>query len=108
MGQLLTTATTMMCPHGGTVTATAGSQKANAGAPVLVQSDTCAIAGCPLNISGAPSPCVTVRWVTAAVRATHGGTPALTTDSVGLCLAATQAPQGTVLIVNTQPRASAL
>jgi hypothetical protein len=34
-----------------------------------------------------------------------GGDFVLNESSVGLCLAATQAPQGTVLIVATQPAA---
>lgn len=106
MGQFLTTASTMMCPHGGTVTAVASQQKAQAGAAILMQSDSCTIAGCPFTIGPNPSPCVTVRWVSPATRNTLAGTPALTSDSVGLCLAATQAPQGPVQVVNTQPKAS--
>lgn len=106
MGQFLTTASSMMCPHGGTVTATASQQKAQAGAAILMQSDTCTIAGCPFMMGTVASPCVTVRWVSPATRNTLGGTPALTKDSVGLCLAATQAPQGPVQVTNTQPKAS--
>jgi hypothetical protein len=106
MPALLTVASSMMCPHGGTVTATPGSTRASAGAPVLRGSDMFVIAGCSLNVSGAPSPCVSVNWVQTATRVKHGGALVLHEASVGLCLAATQAPQGTVLINSTQAKVS--
>lgn len=106
MPALLTAASSMMCPHGGIVTPTPGSTRANAGAPVLRGSDTFIIAGCSFNISGAPSPCVSVNWVVTATRVKHGGDLVLNQASVGLCLAATQAPQGTVLINSTQAQVS--
>ncbi len=106
MPALLTSASSMMCPHGGTVTATPGSTRANAGAPVLRASDTFVIAGCTFQVSGAPSPCVSVNWVQTATRVKHGGALVLNQASIGLCLAATQAPQGTVLINSTQTQVS--
>lgn len=38
----------------------------------------------------------------------HGGNQTPNETSIGLCLAATQAPQGTVLIVFTQPQVSGI
>ena len=108
MPALLTAASTMMCPHGGTVTTTPGSTRANAGAPILRGSDTFVIAGCTFQISGVPSPCVSVNWVSTATRVKHGGALVLNQASVGLCVAGTQAPQGTVLITGTQARVSGL
>ena len=108
MPALLTAASTMMCPHGGTVTAVPGSTSVMADAAVLRMSDTCTIAGCAFNISGVPNPCVTVQWVQAAARVQVAGDFVLNEASVGLCLAATQAPQGTVLISQTQPKAQGL
>jgi hypothetical protein len=108
MPALLTAASTMMCPHGGTVTATPGSTRASAGAPILLGSDTFMIAGCAFNVSGVPSPCVSVNWVVTATRVKHGGDRVLNEASVGLCLAATQAPQGTVLIASTQTSVNGL
>ena len=108
MPALLTTASTMMCPHGGTVMAVPGQSQTTAGAPVLRMSDTCTIAGCAFNISGVPNPCVTVQWVQAATRVQAGSDFVLNEASVGLCLAATQAPQGSVLIASTQPSVSGL
>jgi len=95
-----------MCPHGGTVSAASSNSKAKAGDFLLRPSDTFTIAGCALNISGAPHPCVRVQWVVNALRSKAAGDFTLTTDSVGLCLAGDQAPQGTVLINFTQPRVS--
>jgi hypothetical protein len=101
MPALLTAASTMTCPHGGVVTATpAGS--AQTGGPILRGSDGFVITGCAFNVAGVPSPCVSVNWVQTATRVKCGGDFALNQSSVGLCLAASQAPQGTVLIVATQ------
>lgn len=106
MSALLTASSTMTCPHGGTVMATPGSSRASAGAPILRASDTTTIAGCAFAPGGAANPCVSVQWSAPAGRVQHSGDAVLTESSVGLCLAATQAPQGTVLIAATQARVS--
>jgi hypothetical protein len=108
MPALLTAASTMMCPHGGTVIATPGSSAASAGAPILRGSDSFTIAGCAFVIAGAPHPCVSVNWVQTATRVKHGGDLVLNQASLGLCIAGDQAPQGTVLITATQPQVSGL
>jgi hypothetical protein len=105
----LTAASTMMCPHGGTVMATPSCTQAVIDAPILTVSDTFTIVGCPFPVPGSappvPSPCVSVQWSSPSTKVTHGGAPALTSASVGLCLAATQAPQGNVVVASTQPSA---
>ena len=108
MPALLTVSSTMMCPHGGMVTAIPGQSSANAGSPILRGSDTFIVAGCPFVIVADPSPCVTVQWVVTATRVQAGGDFVLNESSVGLCLAATQAPQGAALILQTQPNAEGL
>ena len=108
MPALLTSASTMMCPHGGTITAVPAQLRANAESPVLRGSDTYIVAGCPFNIAGVPNPCVTVQWVQTATRVQAGGDFVLHEASTGLCLADTQAPQGAALIVFTQPKAGGL
>ncbi|MDT7543562.1 MAG: hypothetical protein QOE33_3466 [Acidobacteriota bacterium] len=104
MGQLLNTSSVMMCPHGGTVSIVSSNTRVQAGAYVVRPSDTFMIAGCPLNVAGAPHPCVRVQWVVAAMRSKAAGDATLTNASVGLCLAADGAAQGTVLINSTQTR----
>jgi hypothetical protein len=105
MGGLLTTASILMCPHGGTVSAVSSNTKANAGgAPLVRASDTFVVAGCALSSATPPSPCVSVQWVSPDTRSQAMGDFTLSEASVGLCLAATQAPQGSVIISNTQPR----
>ena len=105
MPGLLTSASTLMCPHGGTVSISASSAGAKAGGnPIVVSGDTFTVAGCPFTIPPNPHPCVRVQWVQPAAQSKVGGGPTLTEASVGLCLAADQAPQGTVLVVATQPR----
>ncbi len=49
-----------------------------------------------------------MNWIVTAAKVTHGGDPVLTEASVGLCIAADQAPQGVVLITATQALASGL
>lgn len=105
-GQALTTAATLLCPHGGTVQMVSTNSRTLAGAPIVRSTDTFIVAGCVFNISGAPSPCVTVQWMVADTRVTVSGGATLSTGSVGLCKSAAGAPQGPVSIVATQTRAS--
>lgn len=110
MAALLTTASTLQCPHGGSVSIVSANSKVQAGAALALATDTFTISGCPFQIPvGAgtvPHPCMTVQWVRTNTRTTVGGTPTLAQDSVGLCLAADQAPQGPVSVVQTQSAAS--
>jgi hypothetical protein len=109
MPGLLTTASTLMCPHGGTVTATPSATSVQAGgAPALTTTDTFMIAGCPFTLPSGSSPCMTVQWIQGAAKSTRGGAPTLTLASSGLCLAATQAPQGPVVIAATQAQVSGM
>jgi hypothetical protein len=84
------------------------------GAPMLTTADTFMIAGCPFTLPPAvpppavPSPCISVQWIQGAAKSTRGGAPTLTLASSGLCLAATQAPQGPVVIAATQPQVAGL
>jgi hypothetical protein len=102
MSGLLTTASVLMCPHGGVVTASPASSNVSAAAPVLAAGDNCIIAGCVFNVAGAPHPCVSVQWVVTATRVKRAGAMALTDSSVGMCIAADQTPQGSVIINTTQ------
>jgi len=107
MSGMLTTASVMMCPHGGTVQAIPSSTAVQfGGAPVVTAADTFMIAGCPFVIALLPSPCLTVQWIQPAMQSQLSSNPTLTEASVGLCLAATQAPQGPVIIASTQPQVS--
>jgi hypothetical protein len=109
MPAFLTTATRMQCPHGGTVSAVSSNTKTKAdGAYVLRASDTFAIAGCPLNVAGAPHPCMQVRWSQPAAKCKATGDFILTQTSIGQCIAADQAVQGVLLIQSTQSKVSGL
>ena len=106
MGKILTSADIMMCPHGGQVSISALQSKASAGAAMVRSSDLFTVAGCTLNVAGGPHPCVTVQWQSPSTRV-KAGDYVLTADSIGMCQAGDQAPQGTVLIQKTQTKASA-
>jgi hypothetical protein len=110
-GNALTTAAALQCPHGGTVTIVSTNSKVQAdGAPLALATDTFTIAGCsfqiPVGAGTVPSPCTTVQWILTDMRTGVSGTPTLSLSSVGLCLAATQVPQGPVVISSTQTKAS--
>ena len=106
MASLLTTSSQLMCPHGGTVMICTSSSSAQAaGSPIVRANDTFTVAGCPFTLGISPHPCVLVQWIQPAAQNQCGGDFVLTEQSVGMCLAADQAPQGTVQVVVAQPKA---
>lgn len=103
MSNLLNTASTLMCPHLGTVTAgTTNARVMAAGDPVVRSTDTFSIAGCTFMIGTDPHPCVRVEWVTPNAQSSAEGDPTLSESSVGFCVAADDVVQGTVMVVETQ------
>ena len=107
MSNLLNTSSVLMCPHGGTVSAVTTNARAKAGDYLVRVTDTFTVAGCPFVLPGVgPHPCVSVKWIKGTTRCKVSGDFLLNQDSTGLCLAADQAPQGSVLIQSTQARAS--
>jgi hypothetical protein len=108
MMPILTTASTVMCPHGGMAQLfTSNTIAVIDGAPALLQTDIHPIVGCTFT-PVAYSPCVSIRWVTGATQTAVRQVPVLLQNSVGLCLNAAQAPQGTALVVQVQQRAKGL
>src|SRR5215212_1398372 len=104
----LTTASALTCPHGGTVQVVSTNARVKAGTPAALLGDSFTVVGCPFQIPAVvpiPSPCVTVVWTKTDLRVRVGGQPTLSQDSVGLCIGATGAPQGPVMVVAAQPRA---
>ena len=100
-GPLLHVGATVMCAHGGQAQPTAPNPRVLvSGQPIVTQPAPYAIAGCPFNVSGAPVPCVTAQWVTAATRVLSNGAPILLFDSQAVCV-----PNGTPLMITvTQTR----
>lgn len=110
-GTLLTTSATLQCPHGGTVSIISSNARVKAGGvPLALATDTFTIAGCPFQIpvgvGTVPSPCVRVQWLVTNLKSQVNAMPTLSTASSGLCLAATQIPQGPVVIMQTQTQVS--
>jgi hypothetical protein len=95
----LTTSTSLQCPHGGTVSVASSNQSTQSRGFVLRDTDTFTVAGCPLTTpGGTPIPCVTVRWVLCDLKVQVLGAATLSEASIGVCLNAAQAPQGTVVV----------
>ena len=102
---ILTSASTVTCPHGGMAQLlTTNTVALIDGAPALLQTDVHPIVGCPFT-PVAYSPCVTIRWVTAATQTLVQNVPVLLQNSVGLCLNAAQVPQGTAIVMQVQQKA---
>ena len=108
MPAILTTGSTVMCPHGGQATLfTSNTEALIDGVPALLITDIHPIAGCPFA-PVTPLPCLTIQWITGATQANVHGVPMLLQNSVGLCINPVGAPQGTAIVVQTQQRAQAI
>jgi len=104
-GFLVHVGATVLCAHGGQAQPTAPNPRVLvSGQPTVTIAAPYAVAGCPFNVSGAPSPCVTAQWVVGSTRVLSNGQPLVVQSSQAVC-----APNGTPLvIVVTQPRVTAI
>ena len=106
----LTTASTIQCMHGGQAVLTTQNTALFAdGMPVLLESDTALVVGCPFTLPGPkPSPCIKIEWSAGTAQVSVNHTPALIQSSVGICYSAENAPQGVAIIANTQLKGSGI
>jgi hypothetical protein len=105
---ILTTTSTVMCPHGGMAQLlTTNTDAMIEGAPALLLTDVHPIVGCPFT-PVAYSPCVSIRWLTGATQTSVRDVPVLLQTSVGLCLNAAQVPQGPAIVVQVQQQAKGI
>jgi hypothetical protein len=104
-GFLLHVGAQVLCSHAGQAQPVVPNPRVMVSSqPTTQQPNPWVVAGCPFNVSGAPVPCVTAQFVTAATRVTSNGQPLLLLDSQAIC-----APTGTpLLIVLTQTRVTAI
>ena len=100
----LTTASILMCPHGGTVEiissypTVGGSQN-----PIVTIGDTFLIKGCSnMMMMGVPIPCLFVEWFVWDTVVKVNGNATLSETSTGLCFNVMLIPQGRVMIQQTQ------
>lgn len=98
-----------MCSHAGQISIIGtGARVTVMGMPVALANDTQIVAGCPFNVSGSPSPCVTASQFVPAARVLVNGQPPFLNTSIGLGKNAAQAPQGPATITSTQTRVVAI
>lgn len=106
---ILTTTSSVMCPHAGQAQlVTTNTDAIVNGSSMLLQTDIHTLTGCTFAPGGVPTPCVTIRWVTGATQTQIRGVPVVLQNSVGLCLNAAQVPQGVALIVQVQTQAKGI
>jgi hypothetical protein len=100
-GFLLHQGAVVMCMHAGQAQPTAPFPRVMLSQqPVVTQAAAHMVAACPFNVSGVPSPCLSVLWTTPATRVLANKVPVLLQDSQAVC-----APNGTgVNVVMTQLR----
>ncbi|MEM9446419.1 MAG: hypothetical protein AAGA18_13830 [Verrucomicrobiota bacterium] len=102
MPKLLTTASTVMCPHGGKVVFSSSKSKVKASeASLLLENETHQVVGCPFTVGSKYSPCVSVKWSGGASKVKVGKYALLTEASMGKCENAEKAFQGTAVVANT-------
>lgn len=106
MPSYLTTASTILCPHGGQAILLTANRSALAGAPILLESDMHPVVGCPFTVGLKYSPCIRIEWTAAASRTSVQGTATLVQSSIGQCLNVEGAIQGIAIIATTQPQVS--
>ena len=104
-GFILHVGASVLCAHGGQAQPTVPNPRVQvSGQQITTMPAPYTVTGCPFNISGAPSPCVTANWMTSATRVTSNGQPVLLLDSQAICT-----PNGTPLLVTvTQTRVTAI
>jgi hypothetical protein len=108
-GNTLTSASTLTCPHGASVTIVPANQRAMAeGVFIATAADVFTVVGCPFvlpTVPPTPSPCITVQWQVTDLRV-KAGAPTLSMSSQGLCVSVLGPPQGPVTISPTQVKVS--
>jgi hypothetical protein len=103
---LLTTTSTVMCPHAGMAQLfTTNTEAVIDGAPALLETDVHPVMGCTFFSGPNPMPCLLIRWTGGAVQTKLHGVGFLLQSSIGVCYNAFQAPQGVAIVVQTQTRA---
>lgn len=107
---ILTTTSTVQCPHGGSVTLTTSNTLAQIdGGYALLLSDVHTVSGCPFTTpAGNPQPCITVQWTSGASQTKVNQVPVLLQTSSGLCISAIGVPQGAPIISQVQQKAKGM
>ncbi len=102
-GQVLTTASTITCTHGGqTILLPANFKVTVDGGFALLESGLYLVIGCPFTVGPKYSPCIRIEWTAGAAKVKINETKVLVRSSIGKCINAEGAPQGIALIINTQ------
>lgn len=98
-GEMLTTKSTIMCPHGGqAILITTNAKVLSRGMPALIETDVHAVVGCPFTLGTKYSPCVRIEWKAGHSDTMAGNVPVLSQQSTGKCINSEGAPQGIATI----------
>jgi len=107
MSAMLTTASVVKCPHGGTAQLVTKNMTTKAHGRVLLETDKHHVIGCGFWRGNTYSPCFEISWSAGVSKVSIRGTKVLVKTSVGTCRAADKVVQGIALVSSTQHAASA-
>jgi hypothetical protein len=100
---VLNVATTIVCPHGGAVTAMAVSPRVLVGGAPVLTVGAAMVQNCPLP----DQPCASAIWTAGSPRVFAGGHPVLIQASTGACLTAAGQATGAPRVTTAQTRVTA-
>lgn len=104
-GFLLHVGMTAICTHSGQIIPMSTNTRVLvSGQPVVLQSDTYNIVGCPFVVSAVYHPCIIVKWLVPSIRVKVNGQPVILQESSGICQSADQSPQGIPTVIQVQVR----
>jgi hypothetical protein len=105
---ILTTLSSIQCPHGGKVILTTSNAVAQVdGGFFLLVTDEHNVVACPFTVPGPkPQPCVTLRWLVGASQTKVNQVSVLLQNSAGMCFSAEEIPQGPPVVQQVQSKAS--
>jgi len=108
-GYILTTASQIICMHGGKATLTTANTMVKVNnMPALLETDIHLVSGCSFTVGPKYQPCVRIEWSAGATMCKINGTPVLVQSSIGKCYSAENVMQGIAIIAQTQTKAQAM
>lgn len=105
-GNVLTTQSQIICPHGGKAVLLTTQMHVQSGSLLLLESDLHVVTGCPYVQGVVPTPCLLITWSAGSTAVSVQGVPVLVRSSKGSCWGPL-GMQGPATIAATQTQVAA-